>query len=56
MVKRGIYVDKNSLLGKDHNNSLEMTPIGRNKYLDIFNATNILYEELRQKCILKFNL
>jgi hypothetical protein len=50
MVKQGIILVYISLLGKDKNNSFELTPIARNKYIDIFNATNVLYEELKQKC------
>jgi hypothetical protein len=44
--------DNYSLLGRDKNTSMELSPIlGKNKYIDIFNATNVLYEEMRQKCI-----
>ena len=56
MVKQGIMLVYVSLLGKDKNNSFELTPIGRNKYIDIFNATNVLYEEMKQKCKIQFKI
>jgi hypothetical protein len=48
--KTRYHVDNKSLLGNDKNNSLELVPLGRNKYIDIFNATNVLYEEMKLKC------
>jgi hypothetical protein len=39
------------LLGNDKTKSYEMGAINGGKYMDIFNATNVLYEELKKKCI-----
>ena len=54
--KQGKILYYYSLLGKKSDKSQKMTELtnfkeNSTRYVDIFNSTNVLYEELRQSCI-----
>lgn len=56
-AKQGNFKTDSRLLGRPKNGPIELSPIGNNnaRYMDIFNSTVVIYEDLKTKCKIKLS-